>query len=98
VARLRITNQDSSIVISLHYLQLAPRLICPDVDWSWLLTITKRIAAAASRRAQKYGLVAIEQLYPLDIALIDNAIADANAFSFQLYCSCCGGPTRPKLR
>jgi integrase len=74
---LRITNQDSSVVISLHHLRLALRLICPDVDWSWLLTITKRIAAAAPRRARRYGLVTIEQLYLLGIELMDNAVADA---------------------
>jgi integrase/recombinase XerD len=77
VTRLRNTNQESSIVISLNHLRFALRLICPDVDWSWLLTITKRIAAAAPRRARKYGLVTIEQLYLLGIELMDNAVADA---------------------
>jgi integrase/recombinase XerD len=77
VTRLRNANGDSTIVISLHHLRLALRLICPEVDWSWLLTITKRIAAAAPRRARKYGLVTIEQLYLLGIELMDNAVADA---------------------
>ncbi len=49
VARLRKTNQDLSIVSSLPHLRPALRLICPKEDWTWLLTITKRIAAAAPR-------------------------------------------------
>jgi integrase/recombinase XerD len=52
------------------------RLICPDVDWSWLLTITKRIAAVAPRRTKKQPLVTIERLYLLGIELMDHAVAD----------------------
>jgi hypothetical protein len=44
VGLLRRANRDSSIATSLHHLRLALRLICPKEDWSWLLTITKRIA------------------------------------------------------
>jgi hypothetical protein len=74
---LRKTNQDLSIVTSLHHLRFALRLICPKQDWSWLLTINKRIASAAPRRPKKLGLVTSDQLYLLGIELMDTAIAKA---------------------
>jgi integrase len=77
VQLLRKTNQDLSIVTSLHHLRLALRLICPKQNWSWLLTINKRIAAAAPRRPKKLGLVTSDQLYLLGIELMDTAIAKA---------------------
>jgi hypothetical protein len=49
-----------SISIDLNHLRGALKLICPSVDWSWLLTITKRIAAAAPRTTRKYHLVTSE--------------------------------------
>jgi hypothetical protein len=50
VSLLRKTNQETSVTTSLHHLRLALRLVYPDIDWSWLLTITKRIAATAPRK------------------------------------------------
>jgi integrase len=79
VARMRKTNQDLSIVSSLHHLRLALRLICPKEDWSWLLTITKRIAAAAPRKPKRVGLASSDQLYLLGIELMDKAVAEADA-------------------
>jgi integrase len=60
--------------LTLHHLRLALRLICPDVDRGWLLTITKRIAATAPRKARKHPTVTSEQLYLLGIELIDRAV------------------------
>jgi len=77
VSRLRKTNQESSIVITLHHLRLALRLICPEVDWAWLLTITKRIGATAPRRAKKHPSVTSERLYLLGIELTNRAVAAA---------------------
>jgi integrase/recombinase XerD len=74
---LRKTNQESSVVITLRHLRLALRLICPNVDWSWLLTITKRIAAVAPRKTRKQPLATIERLYLLGIELMDHAVASA---------------------
>jgi integrase len=74
---LKRTNQDSSICTLLHHLRLALKLICPQVDWSWLLTITKRIAASAPRRARKYGLVTSDQLQVLGIELMDAAVVES---------------------
>jgi hypothetical protein len=74
---LRKTNQDISVATSLHHLRLALKLICPKEDWSWLLTITKRIGAGAPRKAKSYGLVSSEQLYLLGLGLMDSAVAEA---------------------
>jgi hypothetical protein len=71
------TNQETSVATSLHHLRLALRLIYPDIDWSWLLTITKRIAATAPRKARKHGSMTSERLYLLGIELMDRAVADA---------------------
>jgi integrase/recombinase XerD len=77
VGLLRKTHQDISIATSLHHLRLALKLICPKEDWSWLLTITKRIAAAAPRKAKRYGLVSSDQLYLLGLELMDSAVVEA---------------------
>jgi hypothetical protein len=68
-----------SLSIDLNHLRGALKLICPGVDWSWLLTITKRIAAVAQRTRPKYHLVTSERLYALGLELMDGAIADAEA-------------------
>ena len=68
---LKKTNQGLSIASSLHHLRFALRLICPHEDWSWLLTITKRITAAAPHRRKKLSLVSSDQLYLLGIELMD---------------------------
>jgi integrase/recombinase XerD len=70
---------DVTVAIDLDHLRGALKLICPDVDWSWLLTITKRIAAAAPRRHPKYHLVTSDRLYALGLELMDGAITDADA-------------------
>src|SRR5262249_19727864 len=70
---------DGAIATDLHQLRLALRLICPGEDWSWLLTITKRIASAAPAKPPKYGLVTSERLYALGIELMDCADAQAVA-------------------
>lgn len=77
VSLLRKTNQETSVATSLHHLRLALRLIYPDIDWSWLLTITKRIAATAPRKARKHGSMTSERLYLLGIELMDRAVDDA---------------------
>jgi integrase/recombinase XerD len=78
VSLLRRTNQESSVVTTLGHLRLSLRLICPDIDWAWLLTITKRIAAVAPRKARKHPTVTSERLYLLGIELIDRAVATAS--------------------
>jgi len=68
-----------SLSIDLDQLRGASKLICPGVDWSWLLTITKRIAAAAPRSRPKYHLITSERLYALGLQLMDGAVADEHA-------------------
>jgi integrase/recombinase XerD len=73
------TCSKSGIAIDLHHLRLALSYICPATDWSWLATITKRIAAKAPKRPQKHHLVTSETLYALGIELMDRAVASAAA-------------------
>jgi len=79
VAWRRKVCGDAMVAVDLDRLRGALRLICPGVDWSWLQTMTKRIAAAAPRKAPKYHLVTSEHLYAVGIALMDRAIAEAEA-------------------
>jgi integrase len=76
---LRRGQGPSTIPISLHHLRLAYRLICPDKDWSWLLTITKRLAASAPRKAKKYHLVTSDQLYKVGLELMEGGVAAADS-------------------
>ena len=69
---------DSAIAIDLHHLRLALRYICPATDWSWLLTIIKRLGAQAPRRPKRYHLVTSEQLYALGIEIMDGAVSRTN--------------------
>lgn len=77
VAFRRRSCSQSGIAIDLHHLRLALSYICPDIDWSWLATITKRIHANAKRRPPKHHLVTSEQLYALGCELMDQAVASA---------------------
>jgi integrase/recombinase XerD len=79
VAWRRRSCGDMTVSIDLDHLRGALRLICPDSDWTWLLTITKRIAATAPRKTGRYHLVTSDRLYALGIELIDGAVADADA-------------------
>ena len=79
VEHLRQSRADTSIVIELHHLRLALRLICPTANWQWLLTITKRIAARAKRKPPKHHLVTSERLFALGLELMDGALEGADA-------------------
>ena len=79
VAWRRRSGEVTSLAADLGHLRDALKLICPNTDWSWLLTIIKRIAVTAPRRAGKYHLVTSDRLYLLGIELMDRAVADADA-------------------
>jgi integrase len=79
VAWRRRSCGDTALAIDLDHLRGALRLICPNIDWSWLLTIVRRIAAMAPRKAKKYHLVTSDRLYALGIDLMNCAVADADA-------------------
>ena len=79
VAWRRRSCGEAMVAVDLDGLRGALKLICAGVDWSWLLTITKRIKAAAPRKPRKYHLVTSDRLYALGIDLMDHAVADAEA-------------------
>jgi integrase/recombinase XerD len=70
---------DGMVAVDLEGLRGALRLICPGADWSRLLTLAKRIKAAAPHKPRKYHLVTSEHLYALGIELMDQAVAEAEA-------------------
>ena len=49
--------------------------MCHTCDWSWLVTISERIAAQGKQKRKKYHLVTSETLYALGIALMDRALS-----------------------
>jgi integrase/recombinase XerD len=63
----------------LHHLWMALRYICPGEDWSWLSTITKRIAYQAKPKPERCHLVTSETLYALGIELMECGIARVTA-------------------
>jgi integrase/recombinase XerD len=69
---------DAMVAVDLDGLRGALRLMCPGVNWSWLLTLSKRIKAAAPRKARKYHLVTSDRLYALGIELMNQAVAGAD--------------------
>jgi integrase/recombinase XerD len=79
VAWRRRSCGDVTVAIDLDNLRGSLKLICPDTEWSWLLTITRRIAATAPRKAAKYHLVTSDRLYGLGIDLMNHAVDDSDA-------------------
>jgi len=75
----RPSCSERSIAIELHHVRLAFRLIFPQVDWTWLLNATKRIAGQAKQKPAKHHLVTSDELYVLGLELMDAAIEAANA-------------------
>jgi integrase/recombinase XerD len=69
------TCGDVTISIYLHQLWLVLKYICPASEWSWLMTISKRIAARGQEKRKKYHLVTSETLYALGVALMDGALS-----------------------
>jgi integrase/recombinase XerD len=69
----------SWIVKNLRNIRLTLRYICPGEDWSWLLTIIKRIAAQVKQKPEKHHLVTSETLYALGVELMDRAITNGKA-------------------
>lgn len=79
VAYRRRSCFEAAIAIELHHLRLALRLLYPDIDWTWLLTATKRIAAQANPKRPKHHQVTSDKLYALGFALMDQAMEAADA-------------------
>ena len=77
----RTLCSEISVSVDLFHLGGVLKLMAPNIDWSWLLTIAKRVAANAPRMPRRYHLVTSDRLYRLGIELMDGAIADAAAES-----------------
>ena len=75
----RVSCGERALAYDLRALRDALRLISPGQDWSWLVKIVKRIAAAAPARRSRYHLVTSDRLYQLGVELMDGALAEANA-------------------
>ena len=68
-----------SLGADLRHLRDALKLICPNIDWSWLLTISNRITVTAPHIAGRYHLITSDRLYLIGIELMDRAVADVEA-------------------
>jgi integrase/recombinase XerD len=75
----RVSCEERALADDLRTFRDALKLIAPDRDWSWLLDIVKRIAAAAPARRSRYHLVTSERLYQLGVELMDGALGEVNA-------------------
>ena len=69
------TCGDVTISIYLYHLWLVLKYIYPASDWSWLVTISARIAARGKKKRKKFHLVTSETLCALGIALMDGALS-----------------------
>jgi hypothetical protein len=74
----RTSCGESALVYDLRALSDALKLIAPSMDSSWLLSIAKRMAAAAPSRRTKYHLITSDRLYLLGLELMDRAVAEVN--------------------
>ena len=75
----RRRRRDLALITELHHLRGALTLICPNTDWSWLLRITKRIAATMPQKVPRYNLVTSERLYAVGTELMDRAVAASDS-------------------
>ena len=73
VKHLRQTCRDTSVASILHKLRLALGLICPEIDWSWLKTIAKRIDAQATPMRDRSQGATSDQLFALGLQLMAKA-------------------------
>src|SRR5207237_5647786 len=84
IMRAYLGSQPSScggvtLGVYVYHLRLVLRYICPRHDWSWLSTISRRVAAQAKRKPERHHLITSETLFALGIELMDNAIVSSAA-------------------
>jgi integrase/recombinase XerD len=84
VQHLRQSCRDTSVASTLHHLRMALGLISPEMDWSWLKTIAKRIAFSAKAKPSRSGEVTSAQLFALGIQLMTDAENSAFAAGIVL--------------
>ncbi len=76
-----------TIGIYLYHLWLALRYICPAENWSWLLSISTRMAEQAKKKSEKNHLVTSEALYALGTQLMARAITGDAAKHSSITCA-----------
>jgi integrase/recombinase XerD len=74
----RTSSEVSALGHDLRALRDALKLIAPSNDWSWLLSVAKRMTAAAPAQRTKYHLITSDRLYLLGLELMDCAVAEVN--------------------
>ena len=80
VAQRRQSCSERTVASDLRKLRAALQLVCPTSEWSWLLSIAKRIEAQASLKSERHqSSVTSDRLYALGIELMDRAIAGSIA-------------------
>lgn len=79
VAQRRQSCRERMVASDLRKIRAALQLVCPTSEWSWLLSIAKRIEAQASPKSERHHLVTSDRLYALGIELMDRAIAGSIA-------------------
>jgi integrase len=70
------TNIDRSVAGLLRHLRGALRLLAPQADWGWLLTLAKRIEARTKARSKRDRLRTSDELYALGWQLMQKGEAD----------------------
>ena len=79
VAWRRTSCEVSALGYDLQALRDALKLIAPSTDWSWLLSVAKRMTAAAPAQRTKYHLITSDRLYLLGLELMDGAVAEVSS-------------------
>jgi hypothetical protein len=79
VAWRRTSCEVSSLGYDLQALRDALKLIAPSTDWSWLLSVAKRMTAAAPAQRTKYHLITSDRLYLLGLELMDGAVSQVSS-------------------
>jgi integrase/recombinase XerD len=79
VAWRRQRRAGIAMVTEIHHLRGAFRLICPENDWSWLLTIANRMGAITPKKPPLHNQVTSERLYALGIELMAHATDQSDA-------------------
>src|SRR5215210_4186646 len=69
------TNIATAVAGQLRSMRGALRLLAPDQDWAWLLTIAKRIEARAERRSKRHRLRTSDELFALGFRLMQEGEA-----------------------
>jgi hypothetical protein len=83
----RTSCEVSALGYDLRALRDALKMMAPSTDWSWLLSVAKRMTAAAPAQRTQYHLITSDRLYLLGLELMDHTAGEckdkADAFCFR---------------